>query len=92
MKWRIPITGEKIPLVVGGTRTQVLADSMDYTASGLNHCATFTVAESTSQCWKPRVPLKLIVLSLPRHFMINRNVVFYAMLTGALRLVEVNRV
>ena len=30
----------KTPLVVGGTRTQVLADSMAIAASVLNHCAT----------------------------------------------------
>ena len=33
VEWRNLITGEKIPLVVGGTRTQVLADSMAIAAS-----------------------------------------------------------
>ena len=31
---------EKNPLVVGETRTQVLADSIAIAASALNHCAT----------------------------------------------------
>ena len=30
----------KTPLVLGGTRTQVIADSMAIAASALNHCAT----------------------------------------------------
>ena len=30
----------KSPLVIGGTRTQVLADSMVIAASALNHCTT----------------------------------------------------
>ena len=35
-----PCYGQETLLVVGGTRTQVLADSMAITASTLNHCAT----------------------------------------------------
>ena len=31
---------KKTPLVVSGTRTQVLVDSIDIAASALNHCAT----------------------------------------------------
>ena len=31
---------EKNPLVVGGIRTRVLADSMPIAASALDHCAT----------------------------------------------------
>ena len=30
-KWRNFVTGEKTPLVVGGTRTQILADSLHHT-------------------------------------------------------------
>ena len=29
-------------MVVGGARTEVLADSMAIAASALNHCATYT--------------------------------------------------
>ena len=36
------ITGEKTPLVVGGTRTRELADDMAIAASALNHCTTNT--------------------------------------------------
>ena len=35
--WRNLIT-DKTPLVLGGTHTQVLADSMTIAASELNHC------------------------------------------------------
>ena len=35
-----PYRRRKTPLVVGGTRTQVLADSMTIAASALNHCVT----------------------------------------------------
>ena len=38
-----PCYRQKTPLVIGGTRTQVLADSMAIAASALNHC-TKTIA------------------------------------------------
>ena len=34
------MTGKKTPLVIGGTLTQVLADSIAISAIKLNHCAT----------------------------------------------------
>ena len=42
--WRIGKTllQEKTSLVVGGTRTQVLADSMPFAASAQDHCTTKT--------------------------------------------------
>ena len=36
-----PCYRRKTPLVVVGTRTQVLADSIAIAASALNHCATY---------------------------------------------------
>ena len=38
----------KTPLVVGGTRTQVLADSMAINTSALNHCATYLIIFGTT--------------------------------------------
>ena len=38
-EWRNLITGKAL-LVIGGTRTQVCADSITVAASALNHCAT----------------------------------------------------
>ena len=35
-----PFYKRKTPLVVGGTRTRALADSMTIAASALDHCAT----------------------------------------------------
>ena len=37
---KTPYYRRKTPLVIGGTRTQVLADSMVSGASALDHCAT----------------------------------------------------
>ena len=34
------VTGEKNLLVIGGTRTQVFADSIAIAARALNHCTT----------------------------------------------------
>ena len=42
LDWRNFFTGEKTPLVVGGTRTQVLVDSVIFAASALDHFATKT--------------------------------------------------
>ena len=40
-EWKNLFTGERTPLVKGGTRTQVLADNLAFTASALNHCTTY---------------------------------------------------
>ena len=43
VEWRNIITGEKTQLVIGGTWTQVLTDSMAIVASALYHRATFDI-------------------------------------------------
>ena len=49
VEWRNLVINEKASLVIGGTQTQVLADSMVITDSALNHCTTLTLYLLTCQ-------------------------------------------